>query len=127
MISNDVCGIYKLLLKDNLVSFDLTESVENKIEGLVASITGTYFGKENYKTAEEKAVAYLYFIIKDHPFIDGNKRTASLVFKTLCTLNKLPLDLELNPLDELALFVEKQNNPDHHYSITQIAKLVFKK
>lgn len=35
----------------------------------------------NYtETAEEKAANLLYMIIKDHPFIDGNKRSGSLLF-----------------------------------------------
>jgi prophage maintenance system killer protein len=33
-----------------------------------------------YPTLEEKAAHLLYFIIKDHPFSDGNKRIASLLF-----------------------------------------------
>ncbi len=33
-----------------------------------------------YRTIEEKAAHLLYFLIKDHPFIDGNKRSASFLF-----------------------------------------------
>ncbi len=33
-----------------------------------------------YSTIEEKAANLLYLIIKDHPFSDGNKRTASFLF-----------------------------------------------
>ncbi len=41
------------------------------------------FGKEIYPTVFDKAAAYAKFIIANHPFLDGNKRTgisASLVF-----------------------------------------------
>ena len=34
------------------------------------------FGQKQYETIFHQAAAYLYFIIKNHPFIDGNKRTA---------------------------------------------------
>ena len=37
-------------------------------------------GKELYLTAEEKAAHLFYFIIKDHPFVDGNKRSGAYVF-----------------------------------------------
>ena len=33
-----------------------------------------------YPSLEEKAAHLLYFIIKDHPFVDGNKRIASFLF-----------------------------------------------
>jgi len=78
--SSDVCRIYELLYSEGLVSFPLVAAGLNKVDALVATITQSYFGTEIYSTVEEKAVAYLYFLIKDHPFIDGNKRTASLVF-----------------------------------------------
>lgn len=40
----------------------------------------TFDGKELYASLEEKAAHLLYFIIKDHPFSDGNKRIGSFVF-----------------------------------------------
>lgn len=39
-----------------------------------------YDGKELYPSLEEKAAHLLYLIIKDHPFVDGNKRIASFLF-----------------------------------------------
>ena len=56
---------------------------------LVANINATYFGVGAYSSIEEKAVAYMYFIIKDHPFIDGNKRTAVVTFKAISDINNL--------------------------------------
>ena len=50
------------------------------IEGIVIN---KVFGQVTYKTIFHQAAAYLYFIIKNHPFIDGNKRTglaASVTF-----------------------------------------------
>lgn len=41
----------------------------------------TFEGEELYKTVEEKASAVLESIIKNHPFHDGNKRTAYLVYR----------------------------------------------
>ena len=79
--------MYELLLNRNLVSFPLTAETRNKVDSLVSNINSSYFDKEIYETTEEKAVAFLYFIIKDHPFIDGNKRTACLVFQVFCDIN----------------------------------------
>src|SRR6266550_3924593 len=118
--SNDVCQTYELLHKEGLISFPLTEEARHKVESLVANITGTYFGIEPYPTTEEKAVAYLYFIIKNHPFTDGNKRTASLVFSIVCTFNGLSPKYPDFGLDALAVFVEKIQEPDHQTVIRLI-------
>jgi prophage maintenance system killer protein len=52
-------------------------------EGLVAllgNLDQTVFGSPAYPTIESKAAHLLYFVIKDHPFADGNKRIGSLLF-----------------------------------------------
>ena len=56
--------------------------VENsdRLPGIIGNLNQTFDGAELYKTAEEKAANLLYMIIKDHPFIDGNKRSGSLLF-----------------------------------------------
>ncbi|MCK4905251.1 virulence protein RhuM/Fic/DOC family protein [bacterium] len=51
-----------------------------KFQGILGSIYQTFGGKQLYPSLEEKASHLLYFIIKDHPFIDGNKRIGSFLF-----------------------------------------------
>lgn len=118
---------YELLYARGLVSFPITASAKDKIDSLVATITGSYFGHEIYASFEEKAVAYLYFLIKDHPFTDGNKRIACLVFEVVCEINNLsPKFGNDNPwLDELAVFIEKIKETDHHLIIHFIAAMLF--
>ncbi|HQG56907.1 MAG TPA: virulence protein RhuM/Fic/DOC family protein [Bacteroidales bacterium] len=55
---------------------------ENKgmLKGIIGNIYQTFGGKDLYSSLEEKAAHLLYFIIKDHPFTDGNKRIASFLF-----------------------------------------------
>ena len=53
---------------------------ERKLAGILKNIYQTFKGKKIYPSLEEKAVHLLYFIIKDHPFVDGNKRIASFLF-----------------------------------------------
>lgn len=62
------------------------EKERGKLEGILSAIELTAFGKEVYATAEEKAANLLYFLIKDHPFVDGCKRIAAALF--LCYLDK---------------------------------------
>lgn len=40
----------------------------------------TAFKEEIYKSIEEKAANLLYFIVKNHSFVDGNKRIAASIF-----------------------------------------------
>ena len=47
---------------------------------LFAGFTRHSEGKELYPSIEDKASHLLYFIIKDHPFSDGNKRSAAFLF-----------------------------------------------
>ncbi len=53
---------------------------EDKIKGILGSISQTFEGKELYESIEEKAAHLLYFTIKDHPYMDGNKRIGSILF-----------------------------------------------
>lgn len=127
ILPNDVCQTYELLHSKGLVAFPLPAGVHERVSAVVSSITETYFGHEIYASNAEKAVAYLYLLIKDHPFTDGNKRTASLIFAMACQINGLvPRFGDGNPtLDELAVFVEKVRDPDHHKVIRLIADVLF--
>lgn len=49
-------------------------------EGIIKGLYQTFAQEELYPTIEEKAAHLLYFMIKDHPFSDGNKRSASFLF-----------------------------------------------
>ena len=49
-------------------------------EGIIKGLYQTFAKKELYPTIEDKASHLLYLIIKDHPFSDGNKRSAAFLF-----------------------------------------------
>ncbi|MFH1284354.1 MAG: virulence protein RhuM/Fic/DOC family protein [Candidatus Peregrinibacteria bacterium] len=49
-------------------------------EGVVRGLYQTFDKKELYSTIEDKAAHLLYLVIKDHPFADGNKRSAAFLF-----------------------------------------------
>lgn len=123
--SSDICRIYGLLYKHRIVAFPLTSEAFNKLDALVHNINGIYFETEIYKTPEEKVIAYLYFLTKDHAFTDGNKRTACLVFEVLCELNGLHPELNDFELDALAVFIERISGIDHQRVIRDISSLIF--
>lgn len=47
------------------------------LESALASPMMAVFGEELHKTVYDKAAAYLFYISRNHPFNDGNKRTAA--------------------------------------------------
>ncbi len=46
------------------------------LESAVAAPQASFGGKSAYRDLAEVAAAYLYYVCKNHPFVDGNKRTA---------------------------------------------------
>lgn len=58
------------------------------LEGILRGIYQTFGGDELYPSVEEKAAHLPYFVIKDHPFADGNKRVGSLLFIIFLSRNK---------------------------------------
>lgn len=53
---------------------------DGSFEGIIRGLYQTFGGKELYPSVEDKASHLLYFVIKDHPFSDGNKRSAAFLF-----------------------------------------------
>lgn len=56
------------------------EKGNGSLKGIIDSVYQSAFGKDAYSSIEEKAANLLYFIIKDHPFVDGCKRIAATTF-----------------------------------------------
>jgi len=56
-------------------------------EGALRAIYQSFDGEDVYATVAEKAANLLYFVIKDHPFFDGNKRIAVFLFMMFLALN----------------------------------------
>lgn len=50
------------------------------LQAILGNLEQCFGGQELYPSLEEKAANLLYFIIKDHPFLDGNKRVGSFLF-----------------------------------------------
>ena len=62
---------------------------ENLLLSAIMSPFQTFGGKELYPSIIEKAARMCYAIIKNHPFVDGNKRTAFFVLSVLLLLNNI--------------------------------------
>ena len=65
-----------------------------------------FSGKEMFPNLSDKAAAYLYYIVGNHPFCDGNKRTGSMAALLFLRLNGIPANC-LPPADAYEDFVVK--------------------
>jgi len=68
------------LIQKNEATDLFGKEINNKFKSIIGVIYQTFNKEELYPSIEEKAANLLYLIIKDHPFIDGNKRIGSLLF-----------------------------------------------
>lgn len=66
----------------------------DNLAAILGDIEQTMFGEPLYASAESRAAHLLYFLIKNHPFSDGNKRSGA--FLLLLYLRKQGLELTLN-------------------------------
>lgn len=64
------------------------EKEQGKLNGIIAAVYQNVFGTELYPSIEEKAANLLYFLIKDHPFVDGCKRIGASIFLEFLNKNK---------------------------------------
>ena len=85
---------------------------------------------ELYPSVEEKAANLLYFLIKDHPFVDGNKRIASLLFIWFLEKNNFlsapdgERKINDNALVALTLLVAESNPKQKDVMIKLIINLI---
>ena len=70
--------IAKLKFSNNSKLFALERN--QGLKEIIGTIYQSFDGKDLYPTTEEKAANFLYLIIKNHAFIDGNKRIAATLF-----------------------------------------------
>jgi len=66
---------------------------EGLLESALSQPQTTFFGELLHPTIHEQAGAYLYHIAKNHPFLDGNKRTAYGAMEAFLRLNGYNLNL----------------------------------
>jgi len=104
------------------------EKKSRSLEGIFWNIFQTYSWDDVYPSLEEKAAHFLYFVVKNHPFIDGNKRTGAFCF--LWFLSKVGYRFEENitpeALTAITLLVA-ESNPKDKQRIVGLIMLLLKK
>jgi len=101
------------------------EKEKNSVEGIIGNVMQSFGGKELYESIEEKAVNLLYFIVKDHPFIDGNKRIGAYSFIWFLRTAGILNTARITPsaLTALTLLIA-ESNPKEKERVVGLVKLI---
>ena len=68
------------------------------LDALLGNLDQTVLGEPAYPSVEAKAAHLLYFVIKNHPFSDGNKRSSAFLFVDFLNRNGRLLDAAGDPV-----------------------------
>jgi len=93
----------ELMSKGEATDMFAQERISGSVEGIVGNVLQSFGGKPVYKSIEEKAAHLLYFIVKDHPFTDGNKRSGAFAFIWFLRKARAKGSRNINPASLTAL------------------------
>lgn len=80
-LQKGIAELKGVLIKDGSATDNFAqERNKQALEGIIGNVMQTFGGQALYPTVEGKAAHLLYFIIKNHPFLDGNKRSGAFAF-----------------------------------------------
>jgi prophage maintenance system killer protein len=102
----------------------------DQLHGILGAIEQTFGGEQLYPTAQARAAHLLYFVIKDHPFADGNKRIGTLLFLEYLRRSGLLLRADGEPrladnaVVALALLVAESNPKQKELMVRLILNLL---
>ena len=69
---------------------------DNGLSSIWGNLEQTVFGEDAYPSVESKAAHLMYFVVKNHPFTDGNKRSAAFLFVGFLNRNNRLLTAIMN-------------------------------
>ena len=97
----------ELILSQQATSIFASERQVDSIESIIGNVFQTTLGVDVYPTIEEKAANILYFFVKNHPFVDGNKRSGAFAFIWFLSETGILNKKQMSPdaLTALTLFV----------------------
>jgi len=119
---------YQELINEMMTEFDSDVFGKEKDKSFQSSIAqiGKGFGEADfYPTLEEKAAMLLYLVVKNHSFVDGNKRIAAACFLKFLQQNDMLFDNQHNPiinndtLASLTLFIAS-SKPEEMQTVTRL-------
>ena len=97
------------------------------VGGIVGNVMQSFGGKQLYPSIEEKAAHLLYFMVKNHPFIDGNKRSGAFSFVWFLRKGGAKGRKNINPASLTALtLLVAESKPEHKDQIVALVTRLLK-
>ena len=102
------------------------ERKAGSIEGIVGNVMQSFDGKMLYASIEEKAAHLLYFMVKNHPFVDGNKRSGAFAFVWFLRKAQSKGGKNINPasLTVLTLLIAESNPKKKEQMVALVTQLL---
>jgi death-on-curing family protein len=125
-----ITELKKLLIAANEATELFGNLKDESFKGILGNIVQTFGGQYLYPSIEEQAANLLYFIIKNHPFSDGNKRIGAFIFVWFLEKNKHrfkkngELKINDNALVALALLVAQSDPAEKELMVQLIINLI---
>jgi death-on-curing family protein len=125
-----IAELKKQLIKKKEAGELFGNQKDDSFAGILGSIVQTFGGEYLYKSIEEQAAHLLYFVIKNHPFSDGNKRIGAFLFIWFLEKNRHrfkksgELKINDNALVALALLVAQSDPADKEIMVKLIINLI---
>ena len=116
----------ELITKKEATEIFAQEKQKGNLAGIVGNVFQSVFGKDAYPTLEEKAAHLLYFIVKNHLFTDGNKRSGAFAFIWFLQKAQINFRDKINPetLATLTILIAESNPKDKEKMIGIILLLL---
>ncbi len=104
------------------------ERESDAVGGIFGNVMQSFSGRELYPTVEEKAAHLLYFMVKNHSFIDGNKRNGAYAFVWFLKKAGILDFSKINPASLTAItLLLAESNPRHKDKMVRLVLQFLKK
>lgn len=116
----------ELLKQGEATDIFAQEKTKHSVEGIIGNVMQSFDGKPIYPTIEEKAAYLLYFMVKNHPFVDGNKRSGAFAFVWFLRKTAVTGAKNINPaaLTTLTLFIAESHPKKKDQMIALVTTLL---
>lgn len=116
----------ELIKKEEASELFAQEKKQGTLEGIFGTVFQSVFGQDAYPSLEEKAAHLMYFIIKNHPFNDGNKRSGAFSFIWLLQKSGYDFHQKISPetLTTLTILIAESSPSDREKMIGIILLLL---
>jgi len=79
------------------------------LESAIAQPRMTFEGHDLYPSIEAKAAAVCFFVVQNHPFLDGNKRCGHAAMETFLVMNGKEIEATVDEVERVILQVASEN------------------